>query len=546
MEANRRGNEEEDWDGLHEYGYGRSSCSNSVLGINTGGSSRNSAQRPRQSCIRCKRRICRCIRNESHEGCKGRVLRGLRRFCRGFDLHICLRSCRPRPLGTMSQKQSATRAQDEEAEDISTAGCRTPTPAAHPVYSPTPPLPPELANTVARATTPLRVHRDTDKEEQGEFEGPRPGSSVSGVHNDSEAGADSQAEAEEVRDLTVTPILPERGARTSPDGAEQASSVSNASCTLEGQRREGIAADDGEEHSRAGSDEWNTERQESARTGNDGGVDVEELQDDELTTEDEVRGEAQSVANRPVVDAGVHEWSDGALDNGGSTGCARNDVQVDESKGEDGVDGSRSATPILPRHEHHNTPGSKAPETHCTTSEGVSDSAGVSSASEGIFTASNFGEVTLTPRSNSGHGPEVDDSRQQVNDCAERDVFRQSGAAWITAHLNPDCVACKGRHVAHTCGKARPGAQRRTMEKGKAKDKAAVVCKPKELDGNWQERKTRVWVCVALPDGRIVQVLASIKNLFSVLLDPLVSDYPLIVLQCVHRYCAARVCLVHK
>ena len=445
----------------------------------------------------------------------------------------------------MSEKQSATRAQDEEAEDISEAGCRTPTPAARPVYSPTPPLPPELANTVVRATTPLRVHGNTGKEDQGEFEGPRPCSSVSSVQNDSEAGADSQAEAEEVRDLTVTPILPERGARRSPDGAEQASSVSNASCTLEGQRREDIAAADGEGHSRAGSDEWNTEKHESAWTGDDGSVDVEELQDDELTTEDEARGEAQSIAKRPVVDGGVHERSDGALDNGRSTECAREDVQLDESRGEDGEDGSRVATPILPRQEQHNTTGSRAPETHCATSEGVSDSAGASSASEGIFTASNFRVDTPTLRSNSGHGPGVN-SREQVNDCAERDVFRQSGAAWITAHLNPDCVACKGRHVAHTCGKGRAGIRSRNTEKGKAKDKAAVVCKPKELDGNGHERKTRVWVSVALPDGRIVRVLASIKNLFSVLLDPLVSEYPLMVLQCVHRYCAARAYRVHK
>jgi len=76
-----------------------------------------------------------------------------------------------------------------------------------------------------------------------------------------------------------------------------------------------------------------------------------------------------------------------------------------------------------------------------------------------------------------------------------------------------------------------------------ARDKAAAMLAAHshnqsvvEGEATENESTSSVHMCVALPDGRLLQVPATAKAVFSVLLDPLVAEYPVSVLQRVHRY----------
>ena len=173
-----------------------------------------------------------------------------------------------------------------------------------------------------------------------------------------------------------------------------------------------------------------------------------------------------------------------------------------------------------------------------------------------------------------GSHPHRNGGKEADNDCADGATDRASR-----------CEACAGKHRAHTCARQPQDRPKRSCRKsfklssrfGGAFDVARGGDKyglEAESDAHglqwWLSPQNCPWtrrlsfqdegdeyndrgesglvplliVCLATPDGRIVQVPATRRNFFSTLLDPLVTDYPESVLVAVFR-CASSMCRVH-
>jgi len=104
------------------------------------------------------------------------------------------------------------------------------------------------------------------------------------------------------------------------------------------------------------------------------------------------------------------------------------------------------------------------------------------------------GPLTWTPPESVRHGTQpgasgIADSRRLPEASSE------SRAGWIVAHMNTDCKACKGRHIAHTCSRSKGRASTDGKGRGKAAAAASRVsagCASSKVSKREQE-STRGW-----------------------------------------------------